>query len=167
MKLLVIDDTPAYLEVAAAALGEYEISFVSSYEAAAQAIESEKFHGVISDLFFPSNTDWAEFVRTNLTTLSEYKTDERSSLREKLSITENPAGLGIALLCKSRGIPFIIITDGSRHKGNFGELRNALIATGFITGGWDPLPKLVLYGNGQDKTRPEPWRTSLDHFVKF
>lgn len=166
MNLLIIDDNDVYLKMATRVLeGYHEVVTASSYE---EAIEKmQKVDGVITDLFFPSQINWFEEVKKMQP--SGYETVYKESIQKsiKKGVAENPSGLGIALLCKERAIAFIIVSDGSRHHGDLGTVRDALLATGFVTQKWDPLPELLYGMNGANKMDPMTWQGAAANLKKF
>lgn len=168
MKILIIDDEEEYLKVAIETLGEKnEIVTATTYEEASEKIE--EVDGVITDLFFPSIIDWAEFIR-GLPPLPHYdrKYIEFLSKTYDLNIKENPSGIGIALLCKDKGIPFVILSEGDRHSGSLGAVRYSLIATGLITDSWDPLFYLLAnHGEGINKRDAKSWLYAIRDLTKY
>lgn len=168
MKILIIDDNEEYLKVAIKTLGnENGIVTATTYEEALGKIEGVE--GVITDLFFPSLIDWTKFIK-NLSSLSQYdkKYIEFLSKTHELTIKENPSGIGIALLCKDKGIPFVILSEGDRHSGSLGAVRYSLIATGLITGSWDPLFYLLAnHGEGINKSDAKSWIYAMRDLTKY
>jgi CheY-like chemotaxis protein len=167
MKLLIIDDKNEYLKAAIDTLRtDNEIVTATTYEEALKKLEGVE--GVITDLFFPSSIDWMKFVKS-LTPLPQCDKRYLEFLsKTQECIKENPSGIGIALLCKNKGIPFVILSEGDRHSGSLGAVRHALIATGFITGGWDPLFYLLAnHGDGINKREGKSWLYALRDITKY
>ncbi|MES2203531.1 MAG: hypothetical protein V4474_04390 [Patescibacteria group bacterium] len=149
-KLLIVEDSEEFAERARKALWNTSLFplFASSYEEALDALEHGaefqgrriEVHAVISDLFFPSATDWCK------------------ELFHGRILKENPSGLAIAKWCHEHRMPYILVSQGDRHKGELAILREPLKYMPFAGLDGDVLPKLLVRGGSQvDKNDPCIW----------
>ena len=178
MKILVIEDT--HLETAKKALqdGEHSFVFAATYEEAMEHFASGRIEGVISDLFFPSQTNWGlhynkRFLKRTRSEPAFNKEMEGNpylgKILEMRTLSENPSGLAIVEHCLTNGIHCIVVSAGNRHRGNLAAVRYTIPhLTPFNTVDHDPLRKFVLGGGVEDppKDNLETWTSALEHLVK-
>jgi hypothetical protein len=184
LEILVVEDNLDFLEIAkrvATSRTNLIPNFFQSYEPAIDYLKNNSADGVITDLFFPSLTDFRqvglEQVYKMLAKISDSETPEAPG--EKLievmksfsELQENPAGIGMAKYCFDNKIPYIIVSQGDRHKGDLWTTREMswYFPTGFLgkntySGGPVEIPDLMLYqGSHIDKSKEKTW---IDAFEK-
>lgn len=127
VETVVIDDNPEFIDVARIAYGNIAgltPIYFSDYDSAVSYIglNRSKVGRVVTDLFFPSlNIDWRDPRVLDVR-------DEGYGIRS-IDVTGNPSGLGIAKHCSEKRIPFVILSQGDRHCGEFGKVREYLYET--------------------------------------
>jgi len=151
LEILVIEDDQNFINVAKNTyMNDTNINpkFASTYEEAIQYLNDLKIDGVVSDLFFPSKIDWKnEFLgefKEELDRVISYFYNKCSSEEEKQrmkkeyidhnvknfedfkNLDENPSGLGIMQYCNKNKIPYVIASQGERHRGKLGIVRRAV-----------------------------------------
>ncbi len=146
VRLLVVEDRPEYLRWAKLvfdALPKHKpeeqlsfyktkvelesVTYASTYEEALASLETGNITHVITDMFFPSETDWRQHFTNVMHDSSRYALCDHREEAEKFSeLPENPSGIAVTLECWKRGIPSIVISQGNRHVGVSGTLRFAL-----------------------------------------
>ena len=184
MKLLLVEDSEQYQEVAIKALKGHDLLFAETYEQAQALVRTEEFDGVLADLFFPAKTDWK---RKYLPQLKAYKYrceleieegcfapvewSQRAKEASQLlidfdALPEQPSGLGLAEWLSDEPLPLVIISQGERYVGELAVVRQALRQVRefiLITHSADPLPVLLLYQGIKpvDKTSPQIWQDAV------
>ena len=192
LETLVIEDTPEFREVAERVYSkklDLNCTYVSNYHEAIDYLDNHRVDQVISDLFFPSQIDFTKkLFEESESATREFKElegiweienarkmtfnaiDSRRPYELFTSLSQNPSGIAIALYCMERKIPYSIISQGDRHKGDLGIVRYALAG----------MPQIVLKtksstGNyeidldGSDKTKERAWEYALERlkFVEY
>ncbi|MDO8740526.1 MAG: hypothetical protein Q7J54_03040 [Candidatus Woesearchaeota archaeon] len=99
--------------------------------------------------------DFIELIEQQIQRTSEYQ-----------GLQENPAGLGIASYCLKNQVPFGIISQGERHRGNLAIVRQAVQEVKeFRNVNNDFLPYVLFCSsdsNGEmDKRNPQIWRDAI------
>mgnify|MGYP001563605405 CR=1 FL=1 len=185
LEILVVEDNTQFTAAAKSVYDKQDsgvhTSYALTYEEAMAYLQSSRVDGVITDLFFPSETNWADKFLPEIRKESLKKMVEKGELPNILSwsyerlsnydknlvvgfdlnaqrditvkdyrdVSENPSGLGIGLHCLQEKIPFIMISQGSRHGGNLGLIRYALQYCNtfkrMLNNTNDPLPEMLLY----------------------
>lgn len=100
MKILVIEDNRKHMDDAIDFFEKMEnvvFEMAYDYRQARAELEKGEIDGVISDIYFPYNSD-----------------DERPGFR-----TEEPIGVGILMLCREKKIPCILNTSGYHHGSRY------------------------------------------------
>lgn len=177
-RILVIEDTPQFAAVAREVYDSDKLiqaEFATDFEEAEERILRGGLDAVVTDLFFPSRADHRrKFLDEVKETFQEYEagvdkgfpshmTNER--LQEFGALSENPSGLTIAQICIARGIPFKIVSQGDRHRGDYATVRQALkyhkvFSRDFIH--LDPIYcDFYRNGNEVDKNLATTWREVL------
>lgn len=155
--ILVIEDTEEFKKLARETFNKLfsplMFAYVSTYEEAVNVLTKGAFKtklpvfGVISDLFFPSDIDFRKEI---LETLPFSSKDPIGEHTKTLNMPpENPAGLGVARWCHEHKMPFILVSDGDRHRGQLGILRDYMLNRQFLDYDWDPLPKILVRGGSE------------------
>jgi len=191
-KILVFDDTQANLVIAEELLKKRGIEgiYLSDQADAIRRIEQEgdALYGVISDLFADASTDYVSLIKEDIlfNYIAEviddvrdldwqhpdkkrftYASESRDELRK---VDENPSGLGVVETCYNLGVPVVLLSQGNRHTGNLGRIRQALKFSPKylnLTGSDDPLYKMLAGGGvDQDKTIERTWDMTLQKLVK-
>lgn len=127
-RVLVVEDLDIYTAREALHDGEYTFVFAETYEQA-KILLDEGVDGIITDLFFPSDTDWTHYWAIKILTSPIYQAvdeEQQTNLLEISIATENPSGLAIIKECIERKIPFVMVTAGNRHHGNLAKVRHSL-----------------------------------------
>lgn len=119
LETIVIEDNPLFLETAKKAFSKVEnrsFHYFSSYEDVMKYISSgTKTDQVVSDLFFPSEQN--------------HRIGGEYGVEENIPSKDNPSGLGIVKYCIEQNIPIILVSQGDRHIGDFGNVREWLYET--------------------------------------
>ena len=184
-KILIIEDTSDYSDVALKVLATEEVSLATDYDEAIALLGKNRYDIVLSDLFFPENSQVrgskAQVVLVKLREwVNKWVDDDYEGKRvraknpkysldhaiiEMISImdnaTENTAlGLLIAEHCVVNKIPFSIVSQGDRHKGPLAAIRNSM-AHCYQVG--DIFPTLLcLHGDQVDKNSPDTWLKAVE-----
>lgn len=184
-RIVVIEDNPEFLGLAqriANSQSSLKSTFFQSYEPTITYLQNNSVDGVITDLFFPAETNFRERMINEDNEIRTKLRLERPKLKlisvdltPFRNLKENPSGLGIAKYCIDNEIPYLIVSQGDRHSGDLGVVREALnggmpqlgIKKSELTGipGYDKLPGMMLYGGSHiDKARENTW---LDAFEEI
>lgn len=173
--ILIVEDTEEFRTAAENALKhctDLLVGFTSSYEEAMAALKDGLFpakwkvDGVITDLFFPSETDWRQKMTSELPLSKKGMGLTESFFKGYPS--ENPSGLAVAQWCFDNNKPFVMLSQGDRHEGDLGKVRGAIIDRDFVGNKWDPLPNiLVRQGSYVDKREPAVWLEALVRILRW
>lgn len=189
-EVLVIEDNPEFIRVAKSIFNNEPISviYASTYEEALEALrelkEKGSSFGVLTDLFFPSEINFVEHLFPKIKKgIEETKAKFRETLkqleghtsalwfREKIAgldevlwefehLDENPSGLAIIDYCLENKVPILVLSQGNRHCGNLGIVRNAWAGSD-ILGASVGLIDFLFRRDGADKKDPVVWRDAM------
>jgi hypothetical protein len=180
LRLLVVDNTPRYLQTAGhvytnisaytdpdllfgneprrsrpGLIPGIKASYARDLPEALKLLNEGDFDGVVTDLFFPSEEG------TDLRQYYAERADDEDARQEILELEEEPSGLRLAERLHDRGIPFKILSQGDRHRGDFGRIRRASINHPHLTPifGNDPIARIAYQREDKpvDKTNPGTW----------
>lgn len=112
-KILIIEDNPKHLNEVkdlidgrVRAGADINAHFVSTFEAALKALDTEQYDGIISDIFFPEREGAPAEPTTRAPRLDEY---------EQLKWAEGVSGIKLVREARARHIPFILCTSTYHH----------------------------------------------------
>ncbi|MBU0957397.1 MAG: response regulator [Nanoarchaeota archaeon] len=170
LEILVIEDVPEFADVAR---GVYDADdrvnahYAANYEEAMAMLEKKKYDGVVSDLFFPSETDFIKaFAGETDSSKSAFGEEYGRTYQDRFEkLDENPSGLAILQYGINHDIPTVVISQGDRHKGNLEVVRavmgiHPLFSKQYQEG--DPLSWMFVNGGREvDKNNPEMWENAV------
>ncbi|MFZ5955536.1 MAG: hypothetical protein ACOYT4_03850 [Nanoarchaeota archaeon] len=170
IETIVIEDNPQFLEIAKQAYAGIEglnPAYFATYEPAIEYIQTnkDKIERVVSDMFFPSQKDWKHEIYNEFKDrIDEYV---QYALKDFKGLTENPSGIAIARYCAINSVPFILISQGDRHKDNLKLVRPLLKyfkeLKCIATPKHDPIHSIAVYNGCEiDKSNPKTWLDALD-----
>ncbi|MCK4552589.1 response regulator [Candidatus Pacearchaeota archaeon] len=128
LEILVVEDNPKFLEVSKSVANQesgLNINYAVNYEEAIKLLDSKQIEGIVTDLFFPAVTVSAKKIYEKegekVGVIRGRDRTHKSNPFNELS--EEPSGLLIGEYALKKDIPFIIVSQGSRHFGDLGEVR--------------------------------------------
>jgi len=175
MRILVVEDDKCNVEVAKEALGgSHELTIATNYEEAMSLLVGKiTFDVVLTDLFFPESETEAVGPKGHglIDLLKAHKEAPKpttsgfifSAPRPEPQFEDEYAPMGLKIFAEAarRKTPCLIVSNGNRHHGSLGSVRNA---TGMMLGN-DPLPS-TMYGRGccgeYTKSRQQVWQQAVE-----
>ena len=190
LETLVVEDNSEFINVARSVYDNDPsliTHYSSTYEEAFNQIKQKKFDGIITDLFFPSNTISTKKIYSEigrgLGLNPEQDYDQYKEPQSFAKLKEEPSGLLVVEFCIEKEIPFVILSQGNRHHGELGAVRyfmgdisdkidefekdgkeyKSTKLLEFLKQKQKPFYYRFLNSNGVDKGNPETWKKAIEY----